>query len=152
MSSSSIDRPRLPAAARLLAALVAVGAAVLLGVSAGLSAADEGHGTHEQLGLPACTWAKQFDAPCMTCGMTTAFTHAADGDLVSSFVTQPMGMLLAVLTAAGFWVALHAAITGSLLAPLLARLLTGRTLIVAGVLAAAAWGYKLLVWNSGAGT
>lgn len=151
VSSSSTDPARLPLAARLTAAAVALGAAALLAVSAGLSPADEGHGTHEQLGLPACTWAVQFDAPCMTCGMTTAFSHAADGELAQSFATQPMGMVLAVLTASAFWLASHAAVTGSTLVLLLGRALTVRLLAVLGGLGIAAWLYKLAVWQSTGG-
>ena len=86
----------------------------------------------------------------MTCGMTTAFTHAADGNLWQSLVTQPMGMLLSVGTAAAFWLGLFVAVTGSRLGEHLARLLTTRTLVIAATLGGAAWVYKLIVWDGAA--
>ncbi len=135
--------------ARLIGAGVAAACAAVLLVAAGLSADDAGHGTHEQLGLPACGWAESFNAPCMTCGMTTSFTHAANGELWQSFVTQPMGMLLSVGTAAVFWLGLFVAVTGSRLGEHLARLVTTRTLVIAAGLGGAAWVYKIAVWNAG---
>lgn len=135
---------------RLIAACVAALCAGLLATASVLEAEGEGFGTHEQLGLPACGWAQSFGAPCMTCGMTTAFTHAADGNLWQSFVTQPMGMLLSVGTAAVFWIGLYVAITGSRLGEHAARLLQPRTLVIIAALGGAAWVYKLIIWNAGA--
>lgn len=83
----------------------------------------------------------------MTCGMTTAFTHAADGNLLESLVTQPMGMLLSVGAAAGFWIAVFVAATGSRLGERLLGLVNVRMLISIAVLAGAAWMYKLITWN-----
>ena len=80
-SSSSTD-PRLGASQRALAGLISLAAIAVLGLAAWMSPEGAGHGTHEQIGLPVCAWAQYFDAPCMTCGMTTAFAHAADGDLL----------------------------------------------------------------------
>lgn len=135
---------------RLLGLVLALGCAAVLWTASDLSADEAGHGTHEQLGLPPCMWAQSFDAPCMTCGMTTAFTHAAEGDLWTSFVTQPMGMLLAVATAAVFWVGLFVAVTGSRLGEHAARLLSTRVLLLTAALGGAAWVYKIVVWNGGA--
>ena len=134
--------------ARLGATGVAILAGSLLGTAAMLEPASQGHGTHEQLGLPACMWALQFDAPCMTCGMTTSFTHAAEGHLIQSFLVQPMGLCLAVMTAAGFWIAVYIALTGSRIGERLARLLNGRTLAVFAILGGAAWVYKIVTWNA----
>ncbi|MEL6497830.1 MAG: DUF2752 domain-containing protein [Planctomycetota bacterium] len=140
---------RISLRARLIAAGVAAACAALLLTASLLKADDAGHGTHEQLGLPACGWAVSFNSPCMTCGMTTAFTHAADGKLWQSFVTQPMGMLLSVGTAATFWLGLFVAVTGSRLGEHLVRLLTTRMLIVGAALGGGAWVYKVIVWNGG---
>lgn len=54
----------------------------------------EGVGTHQQLGLPPCTflWATGF--PCPFCGMTTSWAHAARFDVIGSIRTQPMGFVL----------------------------------------------------------
>ena len=119
----------------------------VLGLAAYMSPDSAGHGTHEQIGLPPCAWAMQFDAPCMTCGMTTAFSHAAEGDLLDSLLTQPMGMLLAVGTAVGFWFALYVALTGSRAGVMAGQLLRPKSLYVIAALAGAAWIYKFFTWQ-----
>lgn len=85
----------------------------------------------------------------MTCGMTTAFSHAAEGDIVQSFLTQPMGFALALGTASAAWIAAYIALTGSTLGVRLAGLLNGRTLAIAAALTAAAWAYKIAAWSPG---
>lgn len=132
---------------RLLAGGLCAGAGTVLGLSASMTPADAGHGTHEQIGLPACMWAAYFDAPCATCGMTTAFAHAAEGNLLDSLLTQPMGMLLAVGTAVGFWFALYVALTGSRVGAMALSLLRPRSLWIMAGLAGAAWVYKLITWQ-----
>lgn len=79
--------------------------------------------------------------------MTTAFAHAAHFQLLSSFKAQPMGMLLAVSTAVGFWAAFHVAVTGSRVGALLARLLTPRVLWSVAALTLGAWIYKFVTWK-----
>ncbi|HHN77174.1 MAG TPA: DUF2752 domain-containing protein [Phycisphaerales bacterium] len=111
-----------------------------------LHPSDEGHGTHTQLGMPACGWVIAFNKPCPTCGMTTAFTHAAHGRFADALADQPMGALLALISAAVFWAGLHTAITGCRLDRLVRMVLAPRTLWIAAALAAGAWGYKLLTW------
>lgn len=73
-----------------LCALPLVAAAVL-------TPSKSGVGTHQQLGLPPCTFLHLTGFPCAFCGMTTSWTHAAHGDLLAAFVTQPMGLLLFVI-------------------------------------------------------
>lgn len=133
--------------ARLGALGVFLGCVAVLGASAWLTPAAAGHGTHEGLGLPPCTWAQTFDKPCMTCGMTTAFAYAADGDLLDSVRTQPFGFLLSVLTASTAWGALHVALTGSMLGRAAQRVLNGRSLWGALALLLAAWAYKFVTWE-----
>jgi hypothetical protein len=81
--------------------------------------------------------------------MTTAFSHAADGDLRASFLAQPLGCILALGAAAGFWGAVHVAATGSQLGTVCARLLQPRALWGLAGAAAAAWAYKYATWPSG---
>lgn len=131
---------------RLLAGLVALAILGLLTVAALLAPAAAGHGTHESLGLPACTWPTIFDIPCPTCGMTTAFAHAADASFPEAFATQPMGAALAVLLAAGFWLALHSAVFGSRLGGIAASAWSGRAMWVGLGALLAAWAYKILTW------
>jgi hypothetical protein len=129
------------------AAAAAVCLAVLL-IAAWLDPSPSGHGTHTQIGplMAPCAWPYLFGVPCPTCGMTTAFAHAADGHLAASFAAQPFGCLLAVGTAAGVWAGAFAAVTGSPVGRFLAIMLRPRVLWVLVVLAAGAWGYKLATW------
>lgn len=124
------------------------GAFLAVLVTASLLTPDaEGHGTHTQLGMPACAWATALNRPCPTCGMTTSFAHAAHAQYLAAARTQPMGFLLTLSTAVGFWFAGHAAATGSRLDLVLGGLLRPRVLWTALGLAALAWVYKLLTWQ-----
>jgi hypothetical protein len=78
--------------------------------------------------------------------MTTAFAHAVRGELGEAFVCQPMGLLLALATAATFWAGLHIAATGSQVWTVYARLLSPRVLWLLAGLTAAAWLYKWATW------
>jgi len=149
MADLEIEQSQRPprTTARIVGAVLALGCFGVLGIAAALSAEAEGHGTHQQLGMPPCMWAERFDIPCATCGMTTSFAHAADGDLVGSFINQPMGAVLAVLTACVFWGASHVAFTGSRLGEMAGRLVGGKLLIIGGILMVLAWVYKIITWQ-----
>lgn len=58
-----------------------------------------GFGTHEQLGLPACTFRRAFDIPCPSCGMTTCFSYFVRGHLMQAARANVAGLLLAVVCA-----------------------------------------------------
>ena len=73
-------------------------ATVTLGLSRYLQPSTRGFGTHEQLGLPPCTFLKLTGIPCPSCGLTTSFAHAAHLHLLDSFIAQPFGLLLFGLT------------------------------------------------------
>jgi len=132
---------------RVAPALVALGAGALLAVASGLQPSTKGHGTHESLGMPACAWAVNLDRPCPTCGMTTSFAHAAEGDLGAALVNQPMGAVLAVLAATVLIGAGHAALTGARVGSMLGPVASGRTLWIAGGLTLGAWVYKIITWT-----
>ncbi len=129
---------------RLVGAVVAVCAAGLLGVAAWLTPSSAGIGTHEQLMLPECGWITLMDMPCPTCGMTTAFAYAAEGQLWTSFLTQPLGSLLAISTAMALLVGIHVAVTGSRLGSLLTRLWGRRSGWIIALLIVVSWMYKVL--------
>lgn len=79
--------------------------------------------------------------------MTTSFSHAVRGNLLESFLTQPMGFLLAMATAMTLVMGLHVTVTGSNLFGLLAPIWRPRTLWFAVVLGLAAWAYKIIVYK-----
>lgn len=70
------------------------GSAVTLAIARMLTPATQGYGTHQQLGLPACTFLRWTGLPCPNCGMTTCFAHAAHLDFGAAFLTQPFGLVL----------------------------------------------------------
>jgi hypothetical protein len=132
------------AARRLLGGLAALGAAAVLGLAAWFTPAEAGLGTHEQLNLPPCNWVTILGLPCPTCGMTTAFAHAANGDFLASFHAQPMGFVLALATAMALIAGAYVAATGSAIGAALRRYVTARAGWVAGAGFGAAWIYKIL--------
>lgn len=132
---------------RLLWLGASIACLAVLAVASGLTPSAEGHGTHLQLGMPACGWAVQTGTPCPTCGMTTAVAHAARGNLGTAFLTQPMGAIGAVLAAATFWVGLHIALTGSRLGVVYSGMLRPRVVWIFAGVAAASWAYKWFTWT-----
>ena len=116
----------------------------MLVVAAVLRPDPSGMGTHEQLGLPPCSFKSVFDLPCPTCGMTTAFTNAAHASPAAAFKGQPFGAFLALLAAMTFWIAAHVTLTGSALGIAATRLIGPRLpwILIGGLLAG--WGYTLL--------
>ena len=131
---------------RVFSAVIMIGCLSVLSMGAWLNPSDAGHGTHTQLGLKPCMWAATLDKPCMTCGMTTSFAHAGEGHWLSSFLTQPMGSLLVVLTSVVFWGALVQTVTGARIGTMVQPALRPRVFIVLGVLLLLAWGYKVITW------
>lgn len=132
---------------RAAAAVVAIGCAGLLGIAAWLTPSPTGLGTHEQLHMPACGWISAVDLPCPTCGMTTAFAHAADGNLLAAFLAQPLGALLALGVAMTLLVSLYVALTGSRVARVFARLWTVRTAWIFSAMVLTAWGFKIVSYK-----
>lgn len=132
---------------RVIGGAVALGSTTLLGLAAWLEPASAGLGTHSQLNLPPCGWILTMDLPCPTCGMTTAFAKAADGNLIGAFAAQPMGAALAVGAAMALITGAWTAATGSRVAWLFGRLLTRRTAWLLGVAFGAAWVYKIIAYR-----
>lgn len=133
---------------RAIAALVAVGAGTVLGIAAWLEPSGDGLGTHTQLGVPACGWVSGMGLPCPTCGMTTAFAHAADGNLLESLQCQPAGGILAIATAMALIGGLYVLFTAQTVAPLLRPV--GRPAFWWGVgaLILSAWLWKIAAFRS----
>ena len=86
----------LPARPVWLAA-AGVGLLGLLATAAVLRPSPSGHGTHQQLGLPPCTFWVLFHRPCPTCGMTTAWAHLMRGEWIDACRANTGGVLLGVL-------------------------------------------------------
>ena len=129
---------------RITSGILAAACLALLSVVLVARSLQRGLGTHTQLGLSECGWITAADMPCPTCGMTTAYSHAADGNLDASFLAQPFGMILAVATGIVVVVGGFTAATGSTLAPFLAGMVGPRVGWLALVLLLLAWGWKIV--------
>ncbi len=100
--SEAPPRAGVPAARgvrRLRGALVAATCGVIIALSAALRPEPAGVGTHQQLGLPACSAINQSGYPCPTCGMTTAMAATAHGRFGLALQAQPAGVALFLLAA-----------------------------------------------------
>ena len=136
---------------RVASASLVAGAWTLLATGLSMEAAPLGVGTHQQLGLPPCGFLVETGLPCATCGMTTAFTYAVHGRLMSAFLAQPAGLAVALLAAAAAVTGVYAFARAIPLAPLVRWLWQPRTVWSAVVLVMGSWLYKSLVILSGEG-
>lgn len=124
-------------------AFVALALAALLGVAAALTPDRQGFGTHQQLGLPECSFRLLFDRPCPACGMTTSFSHFTHGQWRLAARANPAGFLLALTSLLVCLYLLGAVVTGRqwLLNDPLA--LVTYSLIAILVYAALVWAWRL---------
>jgi hypothetical protein len=130
---------------RIVAALIALGCLSVLAVASWLEPAAEGVGTHEQIAfMDPCSFFAQTGVPCATCGMTTAYTHAAHGEWVASFVTQPLGFVLVLVTGGMVWLSGYAAVTGSRIAEAASGMMSQSLVWWAVGTLLAAWGWKIV--------
>ena len=77
-------------------------------IAAVLSPSKDGHGTHQQIGLPPCGSVVLFERPCPGCGMTTSFTHFVHGQFAESFQVHPFGFIGYIVFTVSAWVTLYA--------------------------------------------
>jgi len=84
---------------------VAAGAWAAIAAAACLVPDPSGCGTHEQLGLPPCSFLARTGWPCPSCGLTTSVAATSRGRVVFGFKAHPFGVMvvagLAVLGLAG---------------------------------------------------
>lgn len=85
---------------RLFWAFTGLVAGVVVALSAWLNPSPQGFGTHQQLGLPPCTFEAMTTVPCPGCGLTTSFAHMAHGHLLQAFGAHLMGPFLFAITLA----------------------------------------------------
>jgi hypothetical protein len=97
---------------RCFAALVGIGLASALLVASQLRPDPRGWGTHEQIGLPRCTFLAVSGYRCPACGMTTSWALATRGHLASAARAHVVGTLLAGIAALSAAVALVVAARG----------------------------------------
>lgn len=66
---------------------------IVTAIGAYLTPSSQGHGTHQQLGLPPCPSVFMFGRLCPGCGMTTAFSATIKGDFATAWNANPFGTL-----------------------------------------------------------
>jgi hypothetical protein len=137
--------PDLPLVTRGLFLLLAAGCLSLLVTAAALQPSPEGVATHTNLGFARCTFLDRTGLPCPSCGMTTSFAWFVRGNVLASLYVQPMGFVLACLTAITFWVALYLAITGKPALRLLSRTPAQYYLLPLLGFAIVAWAWKIFI-------
>ena len=128
---------RLGWAARVLLMLAAAGLAGILGLARALTPNPLGYGTHTQLGLAPCDYARLTGNLCPTCGMTTAYAWFVRGKIDRSWRANAAGCLFALVSIPLIvWLVASAARAEpvgfrSLVCPSIGLFLTGAALIAA---------------------
>jgi len=98
LDSSRKTRRELTRKDRLLAGLVGAGIFVVFGIAVWLTPDPRGFGTHQQLGMPPCTFRTLTGVNCPHCGLTTSFSWFVRGQFQQSMQANPAGLMLAVVS------------------------------------------------------
>ena len=69
------------------------------GIAGLLNPDPRGYGTHQQLGMPPCTFRFLFGRPCPGCGMTTCFAYFVRGQMLEAMRANLAGVVLAFVCA-----------------------------------------------------
>lgn len=85
---------------RVLLLVSTGGVLALLVVAASLRPSATGLGTHQQLGLPACTSVVLWNVRCPSCGMTTSWALTLRGRIFDALSANVGGTLLAIIALA----------------------------------------------------
>jgi len=72
---------------------VLAGCLAFLAVAWSLTPERSGYGTHEQLGVPGCSFLARTGYPCPTCGLTTSMVAAGRGRLALAYRAHPFGVV-----------------------------------------------------------
>ena len=100
-STAGFNSVALSGRSRFLAATVGGGLLALLVVASQLQPDPRGLGTHQQLGLPPCTFSMLFGQRCPACGMTTSWSLVTHGRLSEALNNHISGTVLAGLALTG---------------------------------------------------
>lgn len=87
-------------ALRLRGALLGLPCLGLLWLAHSVPPRRAGHGTHEDLGLPACSFLSRTGYPCPSCGLTTSTSALMHAEFRGAFLAHPMGYVVVAGAAA----------------------------------------------------
>ncbi len=79
---------------RALYILILIGLLAPFSLGLILHPSSTGAGTHEQLGLPPCSFKTTFGIPCPLCGLSTFFANLVRLNLSQAFLAHPGGFVL----------------------------------------------------------
>jgi hypothetical protein len=82
-----------------VASLLLVAIPALFGLAASLTPNPAGFGTHQQLGLPPCSFLTLTGRVCPQCGLTTSFALLLKGRFSDALSANPAGPVLAAILA-----------------------------------------------------
>ena len=74
------------------------GCTTVIIIAAWLDPDPRGYGTHQQLNLPPCGFLLEHHYPCISCGMTTAFSAMAHAQFGLALRANPFGCVLFLVT------------------------------------------------------
>ncbi|MCD6377334.1 MAG: DUF2752 domain-containing protein [Planctomycetes bacterium] len=90
---------------RIRGLVVLVACIMILTMMAWLVPAKAGYGTHEQMGLPPCSFLERTGYPCPTCGLTTSISAMVHGEFFLACRSHLFGVIvffaLIILSVAG---------------------------------------------------
>jgi hypothetical protein len=94
VESHEIQSARMGKVERTLCLLFGGGLLVVLITARMLQPSEYGYGTHQQLGLPPCTFTSMFGIRCPSCGMTTSWSNLTRGRVITALESNTGGVLL----------------------------------------------------------
>ncbi len=97
---SNHSAERLSRSLRILNLLAAVAVLAMLFTARWLQPNARGLGTHQQLGLPPCTFVALYGFPCPSCGMTTSWSLFTRGQWTDAARANLGGLMLALIALA----------------------------------------------------
>ena len=92
LSASASPREGVKIPYRLRGLLICAGAVAVLIAGLWVTPAESGHGTHQQLGVPPCSFLVTTGWPCPSCGVTTSLAAMARGRVSLAWKAQPFGI------------------------------------------------------------
>ena len=142
-SQNALRSDRISVRRRCWLALVGILLLTPLVIAVRLQPSPLGMGTHQQLGLPPCTFVTLFGIRCPSCGMTTSWSHFVRGEWLQSLQANVGGFLLAMVVAVSAAWMLLSAVTGRRLARVPSEGILAASAVILVLITMADWVVRL---------